>query len=199
MLTAPVVVTLVAKILPPTVVAEPKEALKEVMFKPPVKLVAGNTIGFVTVELMVKESVAAERPRLEIAPAKVNVPVDPAFNVRLKAPPIVDELLEKLILAPPADPPLFVVSKIDAAVRVVAAPVTVIEPAAVVILPPKLSVGLVPTPVYKIPTPPLAVVLTVFDCTTEFPVTVKEVKGVVPPTAPVKVADPPVPAFTVRA
>lgn len=132
------------------------------MLRPPVVLIAGNDTPL-PVETMVKESVLLAVPKLLMAPANVIVPPVPALKVRFCAPVIVAAALEKLILAPPADPPEFVVSKVTAAPKVTAALVIVIEPAAVVILPPKLIVGLTPEPVYKTPTPPLAVVVTVLD------------------------------------
>src|SRR5438876_432005 len=73
------------------------------------------------------------------------VPVaSPLFNVKLKLP----VTAPKVIAAPPATPPLFVVSIVVAAANVIGAALTLKLPPAVKYVPFKVTTGDVPKPVY---------------------------------------------------
>ena len=103
---------------------------------------------------------------LPTAPPKLIFPTVPARSVRGTAPFTV---LEKLIVAPVAVPPVFVVSKVGV-------PVTVTGPVRVI-------------------TPPFVLMLVVVIA---LPVALNEERAVVPPTIPVNVTDP-APAATLSA
>ena len=94
-----------------------------------------------TVVLFVLTIVIAPRgTTLPIAPPKVTEPAVPALKVRFWTPDVVASIVdvdpEKVMFAPVADPPLFVVSKVtEASKRVL--PVRVIELPLVVTFAPK--------------------------------------------------------------
>lgn len=118
------------------------------------------------------------------APVKVAVPAVPAFTVTAVAPL---RVFEKLILAPAAVPPAFVLSKVGVPVTATG-PVIVMTPPLVLTFPPTL---IAVDPVYVNAPVVLAVELWVIVAA----VTDRLVSGVVPPTAPVKVVVPVPPAI----
>jgi hypothetical protein len=161
-------------------------------------VVAGNTTGLVAVDETVRESTLLAVPRELIAPVNVMVPEVPAMNVKLYGPVMVEVDPVKAMFAPVPDAPPLVVSNVTLAPRVNAVEAKVIDPKLVVILPFTVTVGVVPDPVYKIPTPPACDVVTVPDWMIEFAVTFSWARGDEEPIFPPNVADPVVPDFTTR-
>ncbi len=119
-------------------------ALFEVMVLEPVKLTGAEKVrGFAPESVMllltwIEAALVTTRPvrgvTPPITPPKVTTPAVPARSVSAVAPLIV---LEKLILAPAAVPPAFVLSNVGVPLKATG-PVIVMAPPLVVILPPAL-------------------------------------------------------------
>jgi hypothetical protein len=172
-------------------------ALFEVIVLEPVKLTgAENVRGLAPVTVILFPTcmdAALVKERLvsgvvpPTIPAKETTPAVPALKVRAVAP---FNALEKLIFAPAAVPPPFVVSNVGAAL-IVTGPVIVMIPPLVVMLPFTL---IAVDPVYV----NAPVVFALELCVIVAAVQAKLVKAAVPPTAPVNVVVP-VPPATIRA